>query len=50
LPDLREHAIFALHNLLKDNAANQAVVDEIKPLGQWDENGILQDTPGAVRR
>ncbi|THU91515.1 hypothetical protein K435DRAFT_232145 [Dendrothele bispora CBS 962.96] len=49
-PYLREHAIFALHNLLKGNPANQAIVDEIKPLGQWDENGVLQDTPGAVRR
>ncbi|KAF5355327.1 hypothetical protein D9758_006039 [Tetrapyrgos nigripes] len=49
-PYLREHAIFALHNLLEGNAANQAVVDEIKPLGQWDENGVLVDSPGATRK
>ncbi|KAF5337508.1 hypothetical protein D9757_014714 [Collybiopsis confluens] len=49
-PYLREHAIFALHNLLKDNPANQAVVEEIKPMGKWDDNGILRDTPGAVRK
>ncbi|KAJ3732029.1 spinocerebellar ataxia type 10 protein domain-containing protein [Lentinula guzmanii] len=49
-PYIREHAIFALHNLLKDNAVNQAVVEEIKPTGQWDENGVLVDTPGAVRK
>ncbi|KAJ3878910.1 spinocerebellar ataxia type 10 protein domain-containing protein [Lentinula edodes] len=49
-PYLREHAIFALHNLLKDNPANQAVVEEIKPTGQWDENGVLKDTPRAVRK
>ncbi|KAJ4000874.1 spinocerebellar ataxia type 10 protein domain-containing protein [Lentinula boryana] len=49
-PYIREHALFALHNLLKDNAVNQAVVEEIKPTGQWDENGVLVDTPGAVRR
>ncbi|KAJ3855487.1 spinocerebellar ataxia type 10 protein domain-containing protein [Lentinula lateritia] len=49
-PYLREHAIFALHNLLKDNPANQAVVEEIQPTGQWDENGELKDTPGTVRK
>ena len=31
-PDLREHAIFALHNLLEGNAENQRVVDQIRPL------------------
>jgi len=31
-PYLREHAIFALHNLLEGNAENQRVVDEIRPL------------------
>ncbi|KAF9078191.1 spinocerebellar ataxia type 10 protein domain-containing protein [Rhodocollybia butyracea] len=39
-PNLREDAIFALHSLLKDNAANQAVVEELKPMGQWDESEI----------
>ena len=48
--DLREHAILALHNLLKDNPANQAVVEEIKPMGQWDEYGVLRDTPGSIRK
>ncbi|KAL0580613.1 hypothetical protein V5O48_001438 [Marasmius crinis-equi] len=49
-PYLREHAIFTLHSLLKDNPANQAVVEEIRPMGQWDENGVLRDTPNSVRR
>ena len=40
--DLREHAIFALHNLLKDNQENQAVLNAVKPSESWDENGILQ--------
>ena len=31
-PDLREHAIFALRNLLEGNPENQRVVDEIRPL------------------
>ncbi|KAK7056232.1 hypothetical protein VNI00_002784 [Paramarasmius palmivorus] len=49
-PYLREHAIFTLHNLLKDNPANQAVVDEIKPMGRWGDDGVLKDMPGATRR
>lgn len=49
-PYLREHAIFTLHCLLKDNRENQAVVDAIKPSHEWDENGVLKDTSGSVRR
>lgn len=41
--DLREHAIFTLHNLLQGNAENQAVVEAIKPSGKWDENGVWQE-------
>lgn len=48
--DLREHAIFTLHNILKGHAENQAVVDAIKPAGEWGEDGMLRDTPGAVRK
>lgn len=48
--DLREHAIFTLHSLLKDNLENQAVVDAIRPTGEWDESGVLKDTPGSVRK
>ncbi|KAF9648887.1 hypothetical protein BDM02DRAFT_3095712 [Thelephora ganbajun] len=33
-PYLREHAIFALHNLLEGNAENQRLVDQIRPLPQ----------------
>jgi len=36
-PDLREHAIFTLHNLLEGNKENQAVVEAMElnhsPLG-----------------
>ncbi|SJL03760.1 uncharacterized protein ARMOST_07117 [Armillaria ostoyae] len=49
-PYLREHAIFALRNLLKGNPENQAIVQEIRPTGQWDENGVLKDTVSAVRK
>lgn len=48
--DLREHAIFTLRNLLENNPDNQAVVDGIKPTGKWDENGVLKDTLGSVRK
>ncbi|KDQ19189.1 hypothetical protein BOTBODRAFT_102916, partial [Botryobasidium botryosum FD-172 SS1] len=49
-PYLREHALFTLHHLLKNNPQNQAVVAELEPMGVWDENGVLRDKPGAVRR
>jgi ataxin-10 len=48
--DLREHAIFTLHNLLDRNPENQAVVEAIKPSGSWDDSGVLRDAPGAVRK
>ncbi|KAJ7050514.1 spinocerebellar ataxia type 10 protein domain-containing protein [Mycena amicta] len=49
-PYLREHAIFTLHNLLLGNAENQAVVDSLQPSGKWDDNGVLRETVGAVRK
>jgi len=44
-PYLREHAIFALHCLLKNNMENQALVDEVKAPATWDGNGVLKDLP-----
>jgi len=49
-PYLREHALFAVQSLLMDNGDNQAVVAELEPLGKWDLDGILRDTPGGIRR
>ena len=46
--DLREHAIFALRNLLHGNIENQAVVDAIKPVGKWDDKKILQEYEAPV--
>ncbi|KAG8911589.1 hypothetical protein FRC01_005632 [Tulasnella sp. 417] len=40
-PYLREHALFTLQNLLKNNPENQAVVDEFKPMVEWDQEGNL---------
>ncbi|KAL5531612.1 hypothetical protein ACEPAG_4489 [Sanghuangporus baumii] len=48
-PYLREHALFTLRNLLHSNLENQAVVDSIKPVGTWDENGVLRDVLGMQR-
>lgn len=42
LADLREHAIFALRNLLHGNNENQLLVNDIQPMAEWDDNGILQ--------
>lgn len=44
--DLREHAIFALRNLLQDNVENQQVVQEFKPLRDFDKDGILKNLAG----
>ena len=42
-PDLREHAIFALRNILAGNLENQAVVEAIRPVGRWDEDKVLRE-------
>ncbi|RPD64276.1 hypothetical protein L226DRAFT_533583 [Lentinus tigrinus ALCF2SS1-7] len=43
---LREHAIFALRNILDGNLENQAVVHAIQPVGRYDENKVLQEFRG----
>lgn len=40
--DLREHAIFTLRNLLHENKENQAVVEELKPMGTWDGTAAFE--------
>ncbi|PPR03220.1 hypothetical protein CVT26_008068 [Gymnopilus dilepis] len=47
-PYLREHAIFTLHALLKDNPENQEFVNSIKPSQEWDEDGTLKTRVGAT--
>ncbi|KAF9462934.1 spinocerebellar ataxia type 10 protein domain-containing protein [Collybia nuda] len=47
-PYLREHAIFTLRNLLKDNLENQAVVEGIKPSEDWNKSEVLKYTPGTA--
>lgn len=47
-PYLREHAIFTLHNLLKNNPENQAFVDSVKPSQEWGKDGTLKTRVGAT--
>lgn len=47
---MREHALFALRNILENNKENQAIVSELEPMGKWDSEGMLRDTIGGVRR
>jgi len=47
-PYLREHAIFTLHNLLKDNTENQQFVDSVKPSQEWSDDGTLKTRVGAT--
>jgi ataxin-10 len=46
--DLREHAIFTLHGLLKNNPENQKFVDAVKPSQEWAEDGTLKTKVGAI--
>jgi hypothetical protein len=40
--DLREHAVFTLHNLLEDNEENQNVVNNIQPSERRNQDRMLQ--------
>lgn len=48
-PYLREHAILALHSVLKNNPDNQALVHSIQPVEKWDEEGNLESTSSDLR-
>jgi ataxin-10 len=48
-PVLREHALFTLHNLLKNNPENQAIVDAIRPAAELDDAGVLKNKLGALK-
>ncbi|ORX38576.1 spinocerebellar ataxia type 10 protein domain-domain-containing protein [Kockovaella imperatae] len=49
-PYLREHALFAVRNLMKNNPANQAVIAEMDPVGIISESGELLPLPERLRR
>ncbi|KAK4699809.1 ataxin-10, partial [Phenoliferia sp. Uapishka_3] len=46
---LREHALFAIRNILHNNAENQAIVSEMKAQYLVGPQGQLQDLPPALR-
>ncbi|RXW23893.1 hypothetical protein EST38_g1948 [Candolleomyces aberdarensis] len=46
---LREHALFTLHNLLKNNPENQAIVDAISPAAEFDDAGVLKNKFDALK-
>jgi Spinocerebellar ataxia type 10 protein domain len=47
IPDLREHAIFALRNLLHNNPENQAVVNMFQSDEHVGPDVVLRDLAGA---
>ncbi|GAA5909579.1 hypothetical protein JCM5296_003879 [Sporobolomyces johnsonii] len=49
-PTLREHALFAIRNVLKGNQENQDFVEGIKPQFVVGPDGALQDLPPALRK
>ncbi|GAA6020513.1 hypothetical protein JCM11491_001381 [Sporobolomyces phaffii] len=48
-PTLREHALLAIRNILKDNVDNQDYIDKMKPQFKVGDDGSLQDLPPALR-
>lgn len=48
--DLREHALFAVRNLMLGNVENQAVVDRMDPVGVIGEDGEVLPLPEKMRR
>lgn len=49
-PDLREHALFTIRNLMRDNPTNQAVVKEMDPVGVVSEQGEVLPLPEKLKR
>ncbi|GAA5839593.1 hypothetical protein JCM9279_005994 [Rhodotorula babjevae] len=47
---MREHALFAVRNLLKSNQASQDYVDALKPQYRVGDNGELLDLPPPLRQ
>lgn len=48
--DLREHALFAVRNLMLNNPANQAIVREMDPVGVLSDTGELLPVPDRMKR
>lgn len=46
---LREHALFSIRNILKNNEENQAVIENLKPHYRVGQFGELHDLPPAMR-
>ncbi|TKA55600.1 hypothetical protein B0A53_02778 [Rhodotorula sp. CCFEE 5036] len=49
-PTMREHALFTIRNLLKNNQENQDFVEALKPQYRVGQNGELMDLPPALRK
>lgn len=47
---LREHALFAVRNLMMGNPENQAVIAKMEPLGVVGEDGVLEPLPEKLRK
>ncbi|GAA5987554.1 hypothetical protein JCM5350_006036 [Sporobolomyces pararoseus] len=48
-PTLREHALFAIRNVLKNNLKNQDYIEQMKPQYKVGDDGSLEDLPPALR-
>ena len=48
--DLREHALFAVRNLMQNNPENQAVIAQMDPVGVLSDTGEVLPVPDSMRR
>jgi ataxin-10 len=48
--DLREHALFAVKNLLYENEENQDILRKMEPLGVVGDNGELLPLPDNLKK
>ncbi|EIW67301.1 hypothetical protein M231_01611 [Tremella mesenterica] len=49
-PYLREHALFAVRNLMFHNPQNQQIIQQMNPVGVLGPNGELLPVPGKLQR
>lgn len=50
VPDLREHALFTVRNLMQNNPQNQAVIAQMDPVGVLSETGEVLPVPERMKQ
>lgn len=48
--DLREHALFTVRNLMRNNLENQAIIKQMDPVGVLSDSGEVLPVPEKMKR